>query len=106
MVAFFVHRQINPTPAIAHLKTYSFLGVAAFLTVAALKFVHFYVPSKLGYAFLALVLVKFGAVVLIFPELIDKDPGLGKAELLGFLVPYFLFLFAEAAIVIKWLNKN
>lgn len=93
-------------PSIPLMKTYAFLGAATFITVGVLKFIFGLVPDKLGYAFLALVFVKFGAVFLIFPELLSENPKLSKVELLGFLAPYFIFLFIEAAIVIKWLNKN
>ncbi|PQJ31398.1 hypothetical protein BST92_05435 [Nonlabens arenilitoris] len=102
---FGIHYLIVDHPTIPLWKTYSFLGVAAFITVSALKYVFGLVPDKLGFAFLALVFIKFGIVLIMFPELIT-GPSLSKVEVLGFLIPYFIFLFLEAAIVIKWLNKN
>ncbi|MGJ8683907.1 MAG: hypothetical protein ACSHWW_04750 [Nonlabens sp.] len=101
-----IHYFMVEDPAISLLKTYSFLGAAAFITVSALKYIFGLVPDKLGFAFLALVFVKFGVVLLLFPELLSEDPKLSKTELLAFLAPYFIFLFMEAAIVINWLNKN
>jgi len=105
-VFYGAHYLIVEDPAISLIKTYSFLGAATFITVSALKYVFGLVPDKLGFSFLALVFVKFGVVFLLFPELLSDDPKLSKVELLGFLAPYFIFLFMEAAIVIKWLNKN
>ncbi|QJP33838.1 hypothetical protein F0365_05175 [Nonlabens sp. Ci31] len=101
-----VHYFLVEDPSISLIKTYTFLGAATFITVCVLKLVFGLVPDKLGYAFLALVFVKFGAVFLLFPELLSEDPKLSKVEILGFLSPYFIFLFMEAAIVINWLNKN
>ncbi len=106
VVAFFIHNWWVVDPAIAPLRIYSFLGIATFVTVSALRFVHFYVPDKLGYGFLGLIFIKCGAAIVLFPELIAEDPALTKPELLGFLAPYFIFLFIEVGIVIKWLNDN
>jgi len=102
---FGVHYLIVDHPVIPLWKTYLFLGAAAFVTVSALKYVFELVPDKLGFAFLALVFIKFGIVLILFPELIT-GPSLSRVEVLGFLIPYFIFLFLEATIVIKWLNKK
>lgn len=106
IAAYFLHGWWTPDPAISLLRTYTFLGIATFITVTGLKLVHNYVPDKLGYGFLGLIFVKCGAAILLFPELIAEDPALSKAELLSFLAPYFIFLFIEVGIVIKWLNDN
>jgi len=104
--AYFAHNWWVENPAISLIRTYSFLGIATFITVSGLKLVHSYVPDKLGYGFLGLIFVKCGAAIILFPELIAEDPALSKAELLSFLAPYFIFLFIEVGIVIKWLNDN
>ncbi|WP_194851541.1 DUF6168 family protein [Nonlabens antarcticus] len=106
LVAYGVHSWLIVDPALSLEKTYIFLGVATFITVSGLKFTHNYVPDKLGFGFLALVFVKCGAALLIFPDLLNEDPALTQAEMLGFLTPYFIFLFIEVTIVIKWLNDN
>lgn len=106
LIVYGAHFLLVENSAISLIKTYSFLGAATFITVSALKYVFGLVPDKLGFAFLALVFVKFGAVFLLFPELLNDEPKLSKVEILGFLGPYFIFLFIEATIVIKWLNKN
>ncbi|AZQ43206.1 DUF6168 family protein [Nonlabens ponticola] len=106
LIAYFVHDWYVDNPAISPLRIYLFLGLATFLTVSALKFTHAYVPDKLGYAFLAAIFIKCGAALVLFPELIAEDPALSKRQLLGFIAPYFIFLFVEVGIVIKWLNKN
>ena len=106
IAAYFLHHVIIDDTAIAPWRIYTFLGTATLLTVTSLRFVHHYVPDKLGYGFLGLIFIKCGAAIVLFPELIADDPGLSKAELLQFLTPYALFLFMEVAIVIKWLNDN
>ena len=106
VMGYFLHEWLVKDPVISLLRTYAFLGTATFVTVSALRFVHFYVPDKLGYGFLGLIFIKCGAAIVLFPELIAEDPALSKAELLSFLVPYFVFLLIEVGIVIKWLNDN
>ncbi|KQC32310.1 hypothetical protein AAU57_02435 [Nonlabens sp. YIK11] len=106
VAAYFLHSWWIVDPAIPLARTYIFLGTATFVTVSALRFVHFYVPEKLGYAFMAAIFVKCGLAIVCFPELIVKNSGLNLMEVLGFLVPYFIFLFIEVVIVIKWLNDN
>jgi len=106
ITAYSFHAWLVEDPAISLIRTYSFLGIATFITVTGLKLVHSYVPDKLGYGFLGLIFIKCGAAVLLFPELIAEDTALSKAELLSFLTPYFVFLFIEVGIVIKWLNDN
>ena len=106
VAAYFLHDWWITDPTISLLRTYTFLGTATFITVSGLKLTHRYVPDKLGYGFLALIFIKCGAALVLFPELISEDPKLSKAELLGFLAPYFIFLFVEVGIVIKWLNDN
>jgi cadmium resistance protein CadD (predicted permease) len=106
LTAFGVHSWWIENPVISIVRTYSFLGIATFITVTGLKLVHNYVPDKLGYGFLGLIFVKCGVAILLFPELIAEDPSLSKADLLSFLAPYFIFLFIEVGIVIKWLNDN
>lgn len=104
--AYFLHDWWVENPVISLVRTYTFLGIATFITVSGLKLVHRFVPEKLGYGFLGLIFVKCGAAIILFPELIAEDPALSKAELLSFLAPYFIFLFIEVGIVIKWLNDN
>jgi len=106
LLLYVAHAFLVEDPAIPLIKTYLFLGIATLVTVSALKYVFGLVPDKLGFAFLALVFIKFGVVFLLFPELLSDEPKLSRAEILGFLGPYLIFLFMEATIVIKWLNKN
>lgn len=105
-VGFFIHDTIVADPVISVLSTYVFLGVATFLTLSALKFTARISPNNLGYVFLGLVFIKFGAILIFFPELIDDEMELTRKQLLGFLAPYFLFLFAEIGVVLKWLNDS
>jgi len=103
---FFIHNAIVSNPAIPLLQTYLFLGIATFITVSILKFTVQVSANNLGLVFLGLVMMKFGAIVIFFPELIDQNIALTKRDLLGFLAPYFIFLFAEMIIALKWLNDK
>lgn len=105
-LGYFVHEALVSDSVISVASTYIFLGVATFLTVSALKFTARISPNNLGYVFLGLVFMKFGAILIFFPELIDDELELTRRQLLGFLAPYFLFLFAEIGIVLKWLNDS
>ncbi|ARN78351.1 hypothetical protein BST97_10315 [Nonlabens spongiae] len=105
-IGYFVHNLIVENAVISIFDTYLFLGIATFLTVSALKFTARISPNNLGYVFLGLVFMKFGAILIFFPELIDNELELTLRQVLGFLAPYFLFLFAEIGIVLKWLNDS
>jgi len=105
-IGYFGHDAIVTDSVISVASTYIFLGLATFFTVAVLKFTARISPNNLGYVFLGLVFIKFGAILIFFPELIDDDLELTRRQLLGFLAPYFLFLFAEIGIVLKWLNDS
>ncbi|MGB3590210.1 MAG: hypothetical protein WBA16_00860 [Nonlabens sp.] len=106
LLLFVGHSLIVESPRIPLWKTYVFLGMAAFITVAALRWIQLRMPDKLGMGFLSLVTVKLGLILFIFPELIDENESLGTSQLLGFLGPYFIFLFLEIGLVLKWLNDN
>jgi hypothetical protein len=106
VITYFIHTSVVTEPAISIFKTYLFLGLATFITVSVLKFVTLVSAKNLGVVFLGLVMMKFGAIILFFPELIDDKLELTTRDLLGFLGPYFIFLFAEMIIVLKWLNDN
>ena len=103
---YFIHSYIVSDPVISILKTYLFLGFATYLTVAALKFTSIISPDNLGYLFLGLMSIKLGAILIFFPQLMDSELDLNRSQLLGFLIPYLLFLFAEIGIVLKWLNDS
>lgn len=106
VAAYFIHTSVVTAPAISLFKTYLFLGLATYITVAILKFVTQVSANNLGLIFMGLVMMKFGGIIICFPELIDDDLQLSTRDLLGFLAPYFIFLFAEIIIVLKWLNDN
>jgi hypothetical protein len=106
ILSYFIHSVVVDSPVISLLHTYLFLSIATFLTVAILKFVTQVSADNLGVVFLGLVTMKFGGILIFFPELIDGELELTTRDLLGFLAPYFIFLFAEIVIVLKWLNDN
>jgi len=106
LAIFFIHDYLQPESAFDLIKLYSFLGIATFLSVSGMHYLYSIVPNQLGYTFLVTVFVKFGAALLLFPQLLSDEADLSRMEILSFLIPYFLFLSIEAVLVIKWLNKN
>ena len=105
-LGYFIHDALVQQPGISLFVTYLYFGTATFLTVSALKFTVRVAPDNLGYVFLGLMFVKLGGVLIFFPELTSDEVDLGLRQLLGFLAAYFLFLFAEIGIVLKWLNDS
>lgn len=106
LTAFGIHSWWIENPAISLVKTYSFLGAITFITISVFNLIFKYGPDNLGYSFLLAITIKCGITLLFFPELILKEYHLSVLDVLGFLIPYFIFLFIEVAFVIKWLNNN
>jgi len=106
ILAYFFHGYVQQQPVFDLVKLYSFIGIATFLSVSGMHYLYSLVPNQLGFVFLVTVFVKFGAALLLFPQLLGSEPELTKQEILSFLIPYFLFLSIEAILVVKWLNKT
>ncbi len=100
------HAFLIKKHAIPLWRLYTFLGVATFITAAVLRWMQWHMADKVHIGFIAMISVKLGLAVILFPELLQNDPALSRPEILAFLVPYFLYLFIEIMIVVKWLNKN
>lgn len=105
-IGFVIHTFLEEQPAFDLIKLYSFLGIATLASVCGMYYLYQLVPNQLGYVFLGIVLMKFGAAILIFPQLFQEKPALTKVQMLSFLIPYFAFLAVEAFMVIKWLNNT
>jgi hypothetical protein len=101
-----IHSAAGTNPAFSLIKVYTFISIATFASVSALKFAHQVAANQIALVYLATMMVKMGLAILVFPQLIDDAVKLSKLQLLEFLVPYFLFLGLEALVVIKWLNKT
>jgi hypothetical protein len=106
VACYFFHGYVQEDPVFNLVKLYTFLGIATFISVSGMHYLYALVPKQLGYTFLVTVFVKFGAALLLFPQLLSDDPDLTRAEILSFLIPYFLFLSIETILVTKWLNKT
>jgi hypothetical protein len=106
LTAFGVHSWWIENPVISLIKTYTFLGGITVITICIFNLIFKYSPGNLGYSFLLAIVIKCGITLLLFPELIIKDYNLSIVDVLGFLIPYFIFLFIEVVLVIKWLNNN
>ena len=106
LIGLGTHSFLEESPAFDLYKLYGFLGVATLLSVCGMYYLYQLVPNQLGYVFLVTVFVKFGVVLILFPQLLSEEPSLSKAQILSFLIPYFIFLAVEAFMVIKWLNNT
>lgn len=106
LAAYGLHYSIEAIPVFSLIKLYSFLFIATLGSVSGMHYLFQIVPNQLGYAFLVTVFVKFGAAIILFPQLMSEQPSLSTTQILSFLIPYFLFLTVEAFMVIKWLNKT
>ncbi len=63
-------------------------------------------PEKLALGFLILMSLKLGLILFLFPELLFSEPKLPILQVVGFMAPYFIYLFLEIGMVLKWLNNN
>ncbi len=106
VVGFGLHYFIEESPVFKLYQLYIFLGSATFASVCGMHYLYELVPNQLGYVFLVTVFVKFGAALILFPQLLSQEPPLTKAQILSFLIPYFTFLAVEAFVVIKWLTNT
>jgi hypothetical protein len=106
LIGFGMHSYVGELAVFDLYKLYSFLGIATLGSVCGMYYLYQLVPDQLGYVFLVTVFVKFGAALVLFPQLLSEEPSLTNGQILSFLLPYFMFLAIEAFMVIKWLNHN
>lgn len=106
LLLFGIHSVVFPESPIELYKIHAFLAIAGYLSMAALNFVHQIASDKLGFVFIGLLMVKIGALIIVFPEILSDEVALSKVDKLHLLVPYFIYLFLETALVIKWLNHK
>jgi hypothetical protein len=106
LIGFGMHSYVEELAVFDLYKLYSFLGIATLGSVCGMYYLYQLVPDQLGYVFLVTVFVKFGAALVLFPQLLSEEPSLTNGQILSFLLPYFMFLAIEAFMVIKWLNHN
>ncbi len=106
LIGFGMHSYVEELAVFDLYKLYSFLGIATLGSVCGMYYLYQLVPDQLGYVFLVTVFVKFGAALVLFPQLLSEEPSLTNGQILSFLLPYFMFLAIEAFMVIKWLNDN
>lgn len=86
------------------LKLYSFLFISTALSVALLVFLIRNAQDKAAYAFMAIIFIKGGLAIFLFPQLLADNPKLTRPELLQFLLPYFGFLILETWCLVHLLN--
>ena len=91
------------------LNFYLFAGISSLiicLTFITLPQLLPELQDKLGFMFLFSVFGKLLLMALVFKNLLFSDILYSRMERLSMLIPIFLFLFYEALVIIKILNKR
>ncbi|MGB5942582.1 MAG: hypothetical protein WBG71_06840 [Leeuwenhoekiella sp.] len=108
LILFFCHYfiiggNLVMTSGISLVTCYIYLYLLTLGIVLAMHYLKGIMPAQVGYVFLMGIFVKMGFAVLLFPQLLAKETP--KAEILGFLVPYLLFLLVEVVVIYKTLSE-
>jgi hypothetical protein len=83
-----------------------FLFLTTLAITLGLRFLYNLVPDQVGLIFLVSIMVKIGAALIVFPELLARDSGMSTLEVLNFLIAYLSYLGIEAVALARWLNKR
>lgn len=87
-------------------QVYAFLFGGTVIVLLLLQMVHKALPDKTGFAFMGLCLLKVMASVVFFIPLIQADVAAPEADVIGFFIPYFLFLTFEAVSAVRLINAS
>lgn len=88
------------------LKINIFVTLLTFVVLSSLNMIRIRFPDKVGFGYLAFVLVKMTiSVVFLYPFLKEKPANI-NILVLSFFCVFFLHLFFEVSTVIKGLNDN
>ena len=91
------------------LNFYLFAGISSLIICLSFITLPQLLPElqdKLGFMFLFSVFGKLLLMALVFKNLLFSDILYSRMERLSMLIPIFLFLFYEALVIIKILNKR
>lgn len=85
---------------------YFFFIIASTIIYTAVEATSKYIPNQAGFAYLALMFIKIGVFLLIFKNVIFAENSLEMYERTAIILPFFLFLLLEGAMIGKLLNKK
>ena len=106
-LSFFTHNTLlEANIKFFLLNVYAFHAITVILIYAIIEFAAEHIPTQAGYTYLMLMCFKLGFFLLVFQASIFTDVGLTRAEKIGLVVPFLVFLSAEAAAVAKLLNSK
>ena len=110
IILFLIHFLIVLKFSNGYYFFYSIYSIYLFhaITTAIVCFVLIYMKKnlseKVGFAFMALSILKMLATILFLVPLIQLDKDQKLPDIIAFFIPYFTFLFFEMTFVIKLLN--
>lgn len=88
------------------IKIHIFVSLLTIVVINTLSFIQKRFPDKVGFGFLAFVLVKMLlAVIFLMPFIKNNQPNL-KSFIIQFFIVFFSHLFFEVIITLKLLKKN
>ncbi len=88
------------------ISVYLFNAISSIIIYTALEVVINYLPNEAGYLYLGMLLMKFGAFILIYQDAIFSESGLTKPEKASTIIPIFIFLIFETISVSRLLNNK
>ncbi len=88
------------------LSIYVFNAVSCAIIYILVELVLKSLPNSAGYAYMALMMVKLGLLLLIFKNSLFPEQPLSKIDKLSLLIPFFVFLIIEAIFIGKLLNNK
>ncbi|OBX21886.1 hypothetical protein BAA08_10945 [Bizionia sp. APA-3] len=97
---------LNSELSFSLFNVYIFHVISVVIIYTIVEIVAEKLPSQAGYSYLMLVFFKIGAFVLIFQSSVFENDALTQTERFALVIPLFLFLIAEAAVVAKLLNSK
>lgn len=110
LVSYFTNQYLvetnNSVLQFPLLNVYLFLAIATLVIYVLIELVIKHLPNESGYLYLALTMVKMGIFVLLFQESIFSEQPLSKSDKFSLVIPFFIFLLAEAIAVAKLLNAK
>lgn len=110
IILFLIHLLIVLKFSNEYYFFYSIYSIYLFhaITTVIVCFVLIYMKKnlseKVGFAFMALSILKMLATILFLVPLIQLDKDQKLPDIIAFFIPYFAFLFFEMTFVIKLLN--
>jgi hypothetical protein len=88
------------------LKINLFITLLTFVVLRSLQLIKTKFPDKVGFCYLAFMLLKMAlSIVFLFPFIKEKPENL-KAIIFSFFTIFFCHLFYEAYSVVKWLKHD